>query len=144
LGFSPANPPNAVLIGHQGPTHQDLVVLELFNPRYDTTTNTATYDVQVLQDTHKLEMTYTQTPDEEAAVARTYTEAHLFIDDCPDLTSCGWTFGTYGPLPGGAVGQCWNWSAFACLPCNGNPPSYYDDVCNKAYPRECGGACHAT
>ena len=144
LGFTPDNPPNAALVGHRDATHKDIVVLELFDPKYDTGTNTATYEVALLKDWHKLDETFQETPDDEQRLPRDFAAAHLFIDDCPDLTSCGWTFGTYGPLPGGAVGQCWNWSAVACLPCNGNTPGYYDDLCNNAYPRECQGTCHAT
>jgi len=49
LGFPDDNPPNAALIVERGPNDTDLAVVELFAPRYDVATHTATYDVQVLQ-----------------------------------------------------------------------------------------------
>src|SRR5579884_953371 len=51
LGFTPANPPNAALVAHRGPGRTELVVLELFDPHFDASSETLTYAVQVLQDT---------------------------------------------------------------------------------------------
>ena len=48
LGFNGANPPNAAMLMDAGNGTTDIAVVELFNPTYDDTTHTATYDIAVL------------------------------------------------------------------------------------------------
>src|SRR3954447_3548047 len=85
LGFSDENPPNAALVFESGPEHTDFAVFELFNPRYDEETSTATYDVQLLEEWEwTLGMSFSQ---QEAALAQAHPEfgtAHLFFDGCAD------------------------------------------------------------
>ena len=77
------------------------------------------------------------------------TAAHLFIDDCPDMTRCylGFRSGPpVGPMPGGPVGLCWQWTPavlfWECRPCGGEDWTKYDDMCTQAYPKECSQAAH--
>lgn len=138
LGFPPDNPPNAALIGHRSATHKDIVVVELFDPHYDTSNNTATYDVKLLQDWHKLDETFEQTPDDAKHLPRDFTAAHLFIDDCADRDrQCGKGFratSSVGTLR--STGQCFRWLTLACEDCDD-----YSGLCNATFP-ECEGNCH--
>lgn len=140
LGFTPENPPNAALVGHQGPGRADLIVLELFDPHYDASSETLTYQVQVLQDTRQSPLHVTSTPVTELEQGRHYGASSLFIDDCAN--------GTYHCAPAGVdcqqnvigditIGCCWDWSSLSCNPC-GDLASR----CNSTYP-QCNGNCQA-
>lgn len=136
LGFPPDNPPNAALIGHRSASHKDIVVLELFNPKYDTSSNTATYDVKLLQDWHKLDETFEQTPDDAKQLPRDFTAAHLFIDDCADrdmicVDEAKNLMGTFR-----AQGMCFDFWRAGCVPCQNYAPK-----CNNTFPA-CKGRCH--
>jgi|SRR5579884_470176 len=135
LGFTPANPPNAALVAHQGPGRAELVVLELFNPQYDAAKEMLTYEVQVLQDTRHTPLHFTETPVTQLGRGRTYGASALFIDDCAD--------GEYVCVsPGNTVvgsmwvGCCWSWSSFKCVACRD-----LNSQCNDAYPTKCNGNC---
>jgi hypothetical protein len=135
LGFTPANPPNAALVADKADGDQDVLVLELFNPRYDETTRTATYDVHILQNDARVDMTFVEEPQLIAEEERDYTGAHLFIDDCPDTTYCCYT--ASGDMAGYTTdGTCWSWKKLDCLPCRD-----YSDVCNATFPDACQGNC---
>jgi hypothetical protein len=121
LGFTPANPPNAALVGHRDAAHKDVVVLELFDPRYDAGANTLAYEVALLRDWRKLGETFEQTPDDAAHLPRAFTAAHLFIDDCADkevacFVGCPGVLLRVGSL--GTKGYCWDWGRLECLPCD--------------------------
>lgn len=150
LGFTPANPPNAALVGQRDATHKDIVVVELFDPTYDAAANTLTYEVTLLADWHKLDETFQQTPDDAQHLPRAFTAAHLFIDDCPDLpVTCCWyyrsadgltdrctqTFGQFGPF-----GFCWEWSSLSCRPCGQPDKAHWTQQCNATFPG-CAGRC---
>jgi hypothetical protein len=153
LGFGPDNPPNAALLAHQDETHEDVVILELLNPRYDQATHTATYDVKLLQDLHRVDMTFGQTPATEVDSARKYGASHLFIDDydCADacvacLTQASWPnpVGMFGPMPFCPVLD----GSEVCAPCpsDGSTPvrldeNYWLGRCNAEVPG-CNGACN--
>lgn len=141
LGFTPNNPPNAALIGHRDADHKDVVVVELFDPKYDSDTNTATYEVTLLEDWRRLGTTFEQTPDDEQHLPREFTAAHLFIDDCPDSHYiCTRDSGQYEDDIGslGVRGTCWDWVAISCYPCAGLGPTW--DECNRTFPA-CQGKC---
>ncbi len=146
LGFSPANPPNAALVTSDADGNEDILVVELLSPVYDANAGSVAYGVNILSDYEGgLDFVAGRQADED--LGATFGEASLFIDDCPDLTTCRRSFGDTistdeGPLPGGSVGQCWHWSEFACIPCNGNSNDYYDDLCNNTY-SDCDGDCGA-
>jgi hypothetical protein len=139
MPFGAANPANAgaVVAGGAG---QDTLVVELSNPRYDTTTQTATYDATPLADYRREGLRYLKARQNVDRLPAAFGATSLFIDDCPDLTSCVWTTPpgghpneVLGPLPGGPIGTCWHTSSFSCQPCDGQSLAYYDGVCGGAY-----------
>jgi hypothetical protein len=146
LGFTPANPPNAALVVEATPGETAIAVVELFNPAYDAATHTATYDAKVLADYEAtLEVGFTEAPTDLAALAPRFGAAHLFIDDCPDVSGClrqevGGP-AIIGPIPSGInPGQCWDGGCICCQPCNGWSQDDFDNACNDAYP-ECENNC---
>jgi hypothetical protein len=97
LGFTPADPPNAALVA-QTAVGEDILVVELMNPRYDEAAETLAYDVRLLADyagSGLADLAARQADDQFAA---SFTTAHLFIDGC-----------------GG--GQCWNSAVSMCVSC---------------------------
>jgi hypothetical protein len=97
LGFTPADPPNAALVAETA-DGEDILVVELMNPRYDEAAGTLAYDVRLLADyagTALADLAARQADDQ---VASSFTTAHLFIDGC-----------------GG--GQCWNSAVSMCVSC---------------------------
>jgi hypothetical protein len=139
LGFPADDPPNAALVVEPGPGETDVAVVELSNPTYDEATHTATYEVTVLQDWEdSLEMGFSKAPADLAALAPTFGAAHLFIDDCPDLTiTC--RNGSNGAIAGSyKAGTCWDGSRVCCFPCGG-----YDGIqntCDSMF-NKCGSSC---
>jgi hypothetical protein len=152
LGFSPTNPPNAALVA-QTDAGEDVVVLELLNPRYTRSygdgaaPGTLTYDVRVLADYQGTGLASLAERRIDDDFSERFGAASLFIDDCPDLTRCvvlDWVSGgstqtDVGPLPGGPVGTCWEWLPPSCKPCNGQSLEHYADLCNEAYSEACEG-----
>jgi len=97
LGFTPADPPNAALVA-QTAEGEDILVVELMNPRFDAAAGTLAYDVRLLADyagTGLADLAARQVDDQ---FATTFTTAHLFIDGC-----------------GG--GQCWDGAVSMCVSC---------------------------
>jgi len=97
LGFTPADPPNAALVAETA-DGEDILVVELMNPRYDEAAGTLAYDVRLLADyagTALADLAARQADDQFAS---SFTTAHLFIDGC-----------------GG--GQCWNSAVSMCVSC---------------------------
>ncbi len=136
LGFDPANPPNAALVADREDGDQDVVVLELMNPRYDESSLTATYDVNILQDDKRVDMRFVQESLDEVPTTSAYGASHLFIDDCPDTVYCCKT--NDGTRAGYlTVGTCWSWSKIDCLLCRN-----YAGDCDDAFPDQCQGDCH--
>jgi hypothetical protein len=125
LGFPKENPPNAALLFENDKGEEDISVVELFNPTYDTTTNTATYEIQLLKEYAGSGMTFQQQPTEPSDAGATFGAAHLFIDDCSDaqVACCSqWDYynlecdNTYvGYFP--SMGYCYSWWAGHCQPC---------------------------
>ena len=144
LGFPPDNPPNAALVA-QTDEGEDIVVVELLNPVYTEGFGpdqgaTLTYDVRVLADYADEGLAHLAQRRADDAPPDTFGPASLFIDECPPVTKC--THGSFcGDIPGGPVGQCWEWGAnIGCHPCNGSQ-SAVEEACNSAY-AECAGMCH--
>jgi len=138
LGFSPTNPPNAALVAQQGPGRVELVVLELFAPRYDAASETLTYEVQILQDTRQTPLHFNETPVTQLGRGRAYGASALFIDDCADAGY--WCMLKGNNCQGSAahitVGCCWSWSSFKCTLCHD-----LDSQCNSTFPDFCHGNC---
>jgi hypothetical protein len=97
LGFTPADPPNAALVAETA-DGEDIVVVELMNPRYDEAAQTLAYDVRLLADytgTGLADLAERQADDQFAS---SFTTAHLFIDGC-------------------GKGQCWDGAVSMCVSC---------------------------
>ena len=154
LGFGAANPPNAALVA-QTDGGDDVVVLELVEPTYDPGMGTLAYGAEILAEYAGEGLAHVAERQLDEALPESFGRASLFIDDCKDLVGChncprcgyfddvlnpvDWYV---GPIPGGPIGQCWNWSSVGCQPCR-NDQAYYNDVCNRAYPEACQGTCKA-
>lgn len=153
LGFTPANPPNAAAVVRTPEGERDVLVIELFNPVYTQEFGaehdaTLRYDARVLDaySDNGLSSWYAEQDDRE--LPSEFTEISLFIDDCPDLTTCfapdpsnpSWKQYAVGPIPNGPWGQCFNIDLLDCSPCNGALHEFYAGVCNREYP-ECNDWC---
>jgi hypothetical protein len=97
LGFTPADPPNAALVA-QTAEGEDILVVELMNPRVDEAAGTLAYDVRLLADYVGTGLADLAARQDDDQFASSFTTAHLFIDGC-----------------GG--GQCWNGSVSMCVSC---------------------------
>jgi hypothetical protein len=162
LGFPPDNPPNAALVLEAAPGDTDFTVMELFNPRYDETSHTATYDIHVLKDYEKtLGMSFAEQPIDIAALHPQFGAAHLLIDDCADArVACCSQWDNYslycvnsyvGYFP--SMGYCYDSWAAHCTPSvpychhggrgdNVVTYEYWAKKCNETFP-VCNGICHA-
>lgn len=144
LGFTPANPPNAALVGEFA-AGDGIVVLELIEPVYDAETNTLTYGAELLEGYAGEGLEPVTRDQVEARLPAEFAHASLFIDDCPDVDTCmkpiplGWW--PVGPIPGGPYGACWQ-GVFqgGCQLCH-YTDEYLKGLCNDAYPDECKGRC---
>lgn len=165
LPFSESNPPNAALVVASPDGTTDIAVLELMNPVYDADGPGVTYAVRPLAEWEQsLEMAFAETPKDLADLLPEFGNAHLFIDDCPDLNiECWWyrngecspascvkdrDYHKVGDL--GVQGFCWNW--LRCVPCEpyghsepyaGAAGIHWDEVCNQTFPDQCGNLCRA-
>lgn len=162
LGFPVDNPPNAALVLEAAPGDTDFAVVELFNPRYDASSQTATYDVQFLKDYEKaLGMSFAEQPKDLSELHSQFGAAHLLIDDCADArVACCSQWDNYslycvnpyvGYFP--SMGYCWDSWAWHCTPsvpyCHhgesgdlGVTYEYWAKKCNEQFP-VCNGICHA-
>ena len=152
LGFSAENPPNAALVMETTPGDSDFAVFELFNPRYDAETSTATYDVHLLEEwEQKVDMTFTEQQTEAQYLHPEFGAAHLFIDGCADeAVSC-----IKMSEPGRIAAQ-WSTAPFCydaaegCYPCvsAGTPitykgiQDYWESQCNFVFAEDCDGDCY--
>lgn len=153
LGFTPVNPPNAAAVVRTPDGERDVLVIELFNPIYTREFDgdggaSLRYDARVLDAYSEDGLTSWYAEQDDAELPSEFSDVSLFIDDCPDLTTCfaldpeahGSRQYPIGPLPVGPLGQCWSIEAFACLPCTGATLDFYAGLCNRDYP-ECQHAC---
>ena len=149
LGFTPANPPNAALVADLGGGDEEILVVELFNPRYAEAARTATYDAAILADVDRVDMRFAEAPRgaEHLAAGREYGASHLFIDDCPDVSCCLRMYQgareptCVGPQTAYNGGQCWHGSCFCCESCFGHSEQDFANGCNNTYPDQCQGEC---
>ena len=97
LGFTPADPPNAALVAETA-DGEDILVVELMNPRYDEAAETLAYDVRVLagyEGSGLADLAARQVDDQFSPA---FMSAHLFIDGC-------------------GKGQCWDGAVSMCVSC---------------------------
>jgi hypothetical protein len=153
LGFSDTNPPNAALVMDAGLGDTDFAVLELFNPRYDVETSTATYDVHLLKEWEQtLGMSFSEQQAEQKYLHPEFGTAHLFIDGCEDgVVECvrpadpPFVAGEWSIVP-----YCYSPDE-GCNPCvpPGAPNTfdgireYWTGYCNLAFAEKCDGNCYA-
>jgi hypothetical protein len=97
LGFTPADPPNAALVT-QTPAGEDILVVELLNPRYDGGAGTLVYDVRLLADYAGGGLADLAARRADDQFASSFTTAHLFIDGCGRK-------------------QCWDGAVAMCVSC---------------------------
>ena len=146
LGFAPSNPPNAALVTNDADGNEDILVVELLNPSYDADAGSITYGVNILSD-YEGGLDFVASRQQDEDLAPTFGAANLFIDDCPDVSGCyPGTVGNdgteIGPLPAGTpIGQCWDWRAGGCSPCEGWSEQDYQNVCNATY-SACDNSCY--
>jgi hypothetical protein len=146
LGFTPAGPPNAALVVRTPDGERDVLVIEVFNPVYTENFGEGagiqlTYEARVLGAYEGEGLTAWSAEQADDLLPAQFTNASLFIDDCPDATSCFAGPQNIGPLTGAPIGTCWNWTLFKCIPCAGDWPDL-DTICNNTYDL-CNGQCCA-
>ncbi len=153
LGFSEKNPPNAALVMEATPGDSDFAVFELFNPRYDVETSTATYDVHLLEAwEQKVDMSFTEQQTEAQYLHPEFGAAHLFIDGCADeavvcikMSDPSRVAAQWSDYP------CCYDASLGCFPClsKGMPVSeksvqdYWTNLCNFEFAEDCDGDCYA-
>lgn len=152
LGFTPANPPNAALVG-EFEAGQGVVVLTLVEPVYDAAAGTITYGAELLDAYQGGNLEPVTREQLEARLPAAFGPAALFIDDCPMYTSCMmevWaSFGgdpvykgveAIGAIPGGPYKGCFSADKATCAPCD-TTLDKLTTMCNAAYPDPCYGEC---
>lgn len=155
LGFTPANPPNAAAVVRTPEGERDVLVIELFDPVYSREFDadgggSVTYRARVLEAYHGENLTSWYDEQDDPALPSRFDQVSLFIDDCPNITSCvgpkdpsaPWVSTpllNYGPIPGGPYGACWDWNQFWCEPCSVTQDQLRQ-ICNAKYPG-CQNAC---
>lgn len=152
LGFTPVNPPNAAAVVHTPDGERDVLVIELFDPVYtrtfgDDATNALTYRARILDAYHgdNLDSWYDEVDDPEFPPV--FDQVTLFIDDCPDVTSCVYAgvprdgVLNKGAVPGGPYRGCPDFELGVCYACGS---SWYEmaALCNATYPA-CNDNCWA-
>ncbi|CAN5591703.1 hypothetical protein BH09CHL1_BH09CHL1_11900 [soil metagenome] len=147
LGFPAENPPNAALVV-TADDDTDITIVELFNPRYDEATHTATYDVTLLKEWEsKVDLGFAEAPTDLAELHPTFGAAHLFIDDCLDYYLICKPAGAEGGFKERSMGFCYSWLQGYCLPCepwyklDRDATAYWAGWCNDQHPAECQGNC---
>lgn len=152
LGFTPDNPPNAAAVVRTPEGERDVLVVELFNPVYTRTfadgePDTLQYQARVLEVYEGDGLADWHAEHDGEPLPDTFTDVSLFIDDCPDITTCNTPIagrpGDYhsgGPIPGGSIGKCWQWDILACVACNEGAVADAKQRCNAGY-SECQGNC---
>lgn len=139
LGFTPANPPNAALVA-QTDEGEDVLVIELVEPVIDEPAGTLTYGANVLTGYTGQGLAHAVSLQQDLTFAEEFTNASLFIDDCPDIVNCYLGPVSVGPAPGGPISTGWKWSSIACLPCDGRSIERINASCNATY-STCNNLC---
>jgi hypothetical protein len=153
LGFFPENPPNAAIVA-QTDAGENMLVVELLDPSFDAEAGALTYGVNLLPGDQPIDgLTISESTQIDGTIAADFTNASLFIDDCPDTDI--WCFkpnkfAICAPEGSVRVGTCWHWAVLACTLCRDSP----DVVCESwstcsdgscigrtvdEFKRQCGG-----
>ncbi len=130
------NPPNAAIIFNDATGKQNVAVVELMTPDYDSLAQTLNYPIVVL-DNYEGETFATHVKNGvQKELPASMTDVSLFIDDCPDGYVYCW--GGYsrtheghgckeccGNAGSGKVGFCFDGWSVQCKPCRD-----YSDLCH--------------
>jgi hypothetical protein len=149
LGFTPANPPNAALVVTTPEGARDVLVIELFNPVYsesygDDADIIVQYEAPVLDAYAGEALTPWLAEQEDELLPAEFTDASLFIDDCPDgHVYCYQSDGTPIDNPIGSVGFCWDGGRLCCAPCASFDQALWTQRCNQDLPAVCHSTCGA-
>jgi hypothetical protein len=142
LGFTPENPPNAVLVVEAAPGQTEVVALVLYAPHFDPTTFDTTYEVEVLAEFERTaEAGFAETETDLAELLPPFGPSHLFIDDlaCGEH-AVGCFLDGYGVGDIGKRGYHLNGERLICRPSAGCPE--LNATCNATFP-ECQNNCYA-
>jgi hypothetical protein len=151
LGFTPVNPPNAALVG-EFRTGQGVVVLELIDPVYDPERGSIMYGAEVLEGYGGENLSPVLTEQVAERLPAEFGPAALFIDDCPNYTTCYCEIWAkfndqevlverypLGPIPDGPYKACFGVDNTICTPC-GTMLDALEQICTDKYSGICDAA----
>lgn len=144
LGFTPINPPNAALVARTD-AGEDVLVIELINPRYEADAGTLTYEARVLENYVEEGLRLLADKQGDVTMPSRFGSASLFIYGCPDIAWCylpGDPPINVGSILNGPIAMCYPVDSPICVPCNGYGVNSYDEICNYLY-GICDGTCFA-
>ena len=125
--FNETNPPNAAIDVLNGEEGNDVVIVELLNPVYDSNAATLQYTARILEDVNHSVVVFNEKRD--GSIPTSFGSVALFIDDCSDITvKCGdWAGGEAGTV---SCCTCWKFPAFTC--------DFHPDCCSF---EQCQNTC---
>jgi hypothetical protein len=150
LGFTPADPPNAALVVTTPEGERDVLVIELFNPVFAETFGSTpsvqvTYEARVLEAYEGERLAPWLAEQEDDFLPTNFTDASLFIDDCPDGTVFCYPGNQSGePQSIDTVGYCYDKDRICCAPCQEFDQELWNARCNQDLPRLCQSTCVAS
>jgi hypothetical protein len=147
LGFTPDNPPNAALVVKTPEGERDVLVIELLNPTYaeafgENSVVQVTYEARVLEAYSGEGLATWSKEQVDDLLPEQFTDASLFIDNCPDAiwVDCylKTTHKSIGRLTEGPFPTCWREREKRCLRCDD-----WDYMCTEAFVQQCepAGGC---
>lgn len=118
LGFSAENPPNAAIEILEADEDEDVAVVVLFDPIYDSASQTLQYNISILEEPDHSYAVFNERHDK--ALPETFGPTALFIDDCP----CLWNIAMEG-CDSNCYSTSWSWWQLLC--------NYDGGCCKKCY-----------
>lgn len=154
FSFGADNPPNAALVMETDAGETNVAMVELMNPVFDPDTQQLTYEaISLAQWTTDFTAGAQEEVSDLSGLSPEFGHAHLVIDDCADgYVACKPPGARDSFIPPGfpqAMGYCWSWGSFSCLPCEPqlfqDPhraeklANYWRSACEEFAPDECAG-----
>ena len=104
--FNSNNPPNAAIDVLGAGKENDVAIVELTNPVYDSSAATLQYTARILEDANHSVASFNERNDR--SIPQSFDAVALFIDDCSDIdVECG---NSSGHSAGGVTCCiCWSW-----------------------------------
>lgn len=121
LSSSKNRPPKAALEILEADEHEDLAVIELFDPIYDSDNQTLKYNARIMKEP---KLSYADFNDRaDQTLPETFGPAVLYVDGCPDGTICCYNTEDVCAILQGYP-MCWHWdNEFGCSPCRDPTPA---------------------